>query len=67
MELALGLSVKVIMNNPQKFMVFLWDERAATAIEYGLIITGIAIGTLAVLAVVGAKIQAAFLLLTTGV
>jgi CheY-like chemotaxis protein len=46
---------------------FLRDERAATAIEYGLIVTGIAIGTLAVLAVVGAKIKAAFLLLTTGV
>jgi Flp pilus assembly pilin Flp len=48
-------------------MDFLRDERAATAIEYGLIVTGIAIGTLAVLAVVGAKIKAAFLLLTTGV
>src|ERR1700676_1160056 len=28
---------------------FLRDERAATAIEYGLIVTGIAIGTLAAL------------------
>ncbi len=48
-------------------MAFVRDERAATAIEYGLIITGIALGTLAVLAVVGAKIEAAFLLLTTAV
>jgi len=55
------------MYNPQQLMAFLRDERAATAIEYGLIITRIAIGPLAVLAVVGAKIEAAFLLLTTGV
>jgi pilus assembly protein Flp/PilA len=48
-------------------IVFLRDERAATAIEYGLILTGIAIGTLAVLSGIGVKIKAAFLLLTTGV
>jgi Flp pilus assembly pilin Flp len=40
-------------------LVFPRDERAATAIEYGLIITGIAIATVAVLAVVGARIEAA--------
>jgi Flp pilus assembly pilin Flp len=61
------LLTKVSMSNPRQFMAFVRDERAATAIEYGLIITGIALGTLAVLAVVGAKIEAAFLLLTTAV
>jgi Flp pilus assembly pilin Flp len=54
------------MYNSWKVIVFLRDASAATAIEYGLVVTGIAIGTLAVLAVVGAKIEAAFLLLTTG-
>jgi pilus assembly protein Flp/PilA len=42
---------------------FIRDERAATAIEYGLIVTGIALGTLAVLSGIGAKLAAAFLLL----
>jgi pilus assembly protein Flp/PilA len=44
-------------------LAFLKDERAATAIEYGLIVTGIALGTLAVLSGIGAKLAAAFLLL----
>jgi pilus assembly protein Flp/PilA len=44
-------------------IAFLRDERAATAMEYGLIVTGIALGTLAVLSGVGSKIRAAFLLL----
>jgi pilus assembly protein Flp/PilA len=42
---------------------FLRDERAATAMEYGLIVTGIALSTLAVLSGIGAKLAAAFLLL----
>jgi pilus assembly protein Flp/PilA len=42
---------------------FLKDERAATAIEYGLIVTGIAVGTLAALSGIGARLAAAFLLL----
>ena len=42
---------------------FIRDERAATAVEYGLIVTGIALGTLAVLFGIGAKLAAAFLLL----
>ena len=46
-------------------LAFLRDERAATAIEYGLIVTGIALGTLAVLSGIGAKLAAAFLLLKT--
>jgi pilus assembly protein Flp/PilA len=44
-------------------IAFLRDERAATALEYGLIVTGIALGTLAALSGVGAKLAAAFLLL----
>jgi Flp pilus assembly pilin Flp len=50
-----------------RFIAFLRDERAATAMEYGLIVTGIALGTLAVLSGVGAKIKAALLLLTAAV
>ena len=46
---------------------FLRDERAATAIEYGLIVTGIALGTLAVLSGIGAKLAAAFLLLKAAI
>jgi pilus assembly protein Flp/PilA len=57
-----------LWNMPMRHViVFLKDERAATAIEYGLILTGIAIGILAVLSGIGAKIKAAFLLLTTAV
>jgi pilus assembly protein Flp/PilA len=48
-------------------IAFLRDERAATAIEYGLIVTGIALGTLAVLSGVGANLTAAFLLLKDAV
>jgi pilus assembly protein Flp/PilA len=44
-------------------IAFLRDERAATAVEYGLIVTGIALGTLAVLSGVGARLNAAFLVL----
>jgi pilus assembly protein Flp/PilA len=50
-----------------KGVAFVRDERAATAIEYGLIVTGIALGTLAVLSGIGAKIAAAFLLLQAAV
>jgi Flp pilus assembly pilin Flp len=42
---------------------FIRDERAATAVEYDLIVTGIALGTLAVLSGIGAKLAATFLLL----
>jgi Flp pilus assembly pilin Flp len=49
------------------FLAYLKDERAATAIEYGLIVTGIALGTLAALSGIGAKLAAAFLLLTGAV
>ena len=37
------------------------------AIEYGLIVTGIAIGTLAVLSGIGDRLNAAFLVLTDAV
>jgi pilus assembly protein Flp/PilA len=48
-------------------IAFLRNERAATAVEYGLIVTGIALGTLAALSGVGAKLVAAFLSLQTAV
>jgi pilus assembly protein Flp/PilA len=48
-------------------IAFLKDDNGATAIEYGLILTGIAIGILAVLSGIGAKINAALLLLRSAV
>jgi pilus assembly protein Flp/PilA len=44
---------------------FLRDERAATAIEYGLIATGIAVVIIPVLTGVGAKTKAVFTLIST--
>jgi pilus assembly protein Flp/PilA len=44
---------------------FLTDERAATAIEYGLIAAGIAVAVIPVLTGVGAKTKAAFTLIST--
>jgi len=46
---------------------FLKNEKGTTAIEYGLILTGIAIGTVAFLSGIGAKINAALLLLISAV
>jgi Flp pilus assembly pilin Flp len=46
---------------------FLKDKKGATAIEYGLILAGIAIGTLALLSGIGAKINAALLALISAV
>jgi pilus assembly protein Flp/PilA len=46
-------------------IAFLRDERAATAIEYGLIATGIAVAIIPVLTGVGSKTKAAFTLLQT--
>jgi pilus assembly protein Flp/PilA len=46
---------------------FLKGEKGATAIEYGLILTGIAIGILTLLSGIGAKINAALLALISGV
>ena len=46
-------------------IAFLRDERAATAIEYGLIATGIAVAIIPVLTGVGTKTKAAFTLLST--
>ena len=42
---------------------FLRNVRAATAMEYGLIVTGIALGTLAALFGIGARLATGFLLL----
>jgi pilus assembly protein Flp/PilA len=50
---------------PTKFMAFLRDESGATAIEYGLIATGIALGFLPVLTVLGSHLKSTFLGLST--
>jgi pilus assembly protein Flp/PilA len=44
---------------------FLKDETAATAVEYGLIATGIALGILPVLTGLGTHLKSTFLSLTT--
>ena len=41
-------------------IAFLRDERAATAIEYGLIATGIAVAIIPVITGVGSKTKAVF-------
>jgi pilus assembly protein Flp/PilA len=41
-------------------IAFLKDERAATAIEYGLIATGIAVAIIPVLTGVGSKMKTTF-------
>jgi pilus assembly protein Flp/PilA len=46
-------------------IAFLRDERAATAIEYGLIATGIAVAIIPVLTGVGTKTKAVLTLLST--
>jgi pilus assembly protein Flp/PilA len=48
-------------------IAFLKDERAATAIEYGLIATGIAVAIIPVLTGVGTKTKAAFTLLQAAI
>jgi pilus assembly protein Flp/PilA len=48
-------------------IAFLKDERAATAIEYGLIATGIAVAIIPVLTGVGTKTKAVFTLLQTAI
>jgi pilus assembly protein Flp/PilA len=48
-----------------KIVAFLRDESGATAIEYGLIATGIAIGCLPVLIVTGSHLKSTFLGLST--
>ncbi len=48
-----------------KIVAFLRDESGATAIEYGLIATGIALGFLPVLIVTGTHLKSTFLGLST--
>jgi pilus assembly protein Flp/PilA len=50
----------------RQLMVFLRDERAATAIEYGLIATGIALLIIPVVTGVGVKTRAVFTAIQTG-
>jgi pilus assembly protein Flp/PilA len=44
----------------RQFIAFLKDERAATAIEYGLIAAGIAVAIIPVLTGVGSKMKTVF-------
>jgi pilus assembly protein Flp/PilA len=44
----------------RQLIVFLRDERAATAIEYGLIATGIAVAIIPVLTGVGSRTRTVF-------
>jgi pilus assembly protein Flp/PilA len=46
-------------------IAFLKDERAATAIEYGLIATGIAVAIIPVITGVGVRTKATFALIST--
>jgi pilus assembly protein Flp/PilA len=39
---------------------FLWDERAATAIEYGLIAAGISVAIITVVMTLGSQLQSTF-------
>ena len=48
-----------------KIVAFLRDESGATAIEYGLIATGIALGVLPTLIVTGTHLKSTFLGLST--
>jgi pilus assembly protein Flp/PilA len=48
----------------RQVIAFLKDERAATAIEYGLIATGIAVAIIPVLTGVGSKTKATFTLIS---
>ena len=49
----------------QRVLAFLRDESGATAIEYGLIATEIAVAIIPVLTGVGAKTKAVFSVLST--
>ena len=49
----------------QQLMAFLKDERAATAIEYGLIAAGIAVAIIPVLTGVGSKMKTTFTAIQT--
>jgi pilus assembly protein Flp/PilA len=48
-------------------IAFLRDERAATAIEYGLIATGVAVAIIPVITGVGSKTKAVFAALQTAI
>lgn len=48
-----------------RIMQFIKDERAATAIEYGLIAAGIAVATVPVLTGLGSKLKTTFTTIET--
>jgi len=51
----------------EMFKAFLKDTTAATAIEYALIATGIAIAIVTVVGTVGTKLQTAFAAIAAGI
>jgi pilus assembly protein Flp/PilA len=54
------------MDRSLRYVIaFLRDERAATAIEYGLIATGIAVAIIPVITGVGSKTKAVFTTIQT--
>jgi pilus assembly protein Flp/PilA len=57
-----------MINRPMRLaflIAFLKDERAATAIEYGLIATGIAVAIIPVITGVGSKMKTTFTTIQT--
>src|SRR5258708_29053871 len=59
---------RIAMERAMRHVIaFLKDERAATAIEYGLIATGIAVAIIPVLTGVGSKTKATFTLISTAI
>jgi pilus assembly protein Flp/PilA len=49
----------------RQIIAFLKDERAATAIEYGLIVTGIAVAIIPVITGMGTKLKTTFTTIQT--
>jgi pilus assembly protein Flp/PilA len=49
----------------RQFICFLRDESAASAIEYGLIVTGIALGIIAAVSGLGTRLAATFSAIST--
>jgi pilus assembly protein Flp/PilA len=57
---------RISMERSMRHVIaFLRDERAATAIEYGLVATGIAVAIIPVLTGVGSKTKAVFTTIQT--
>jgi pilus assembly protein Flp/PilA len=59
------MSLRTAEHAVRQVLAFLKDERAATAIEYGLIAAGIAVAIIPVLTGVGSKLKTAFTAIQT--